>query len=421
MASTILGASGNVNAIAPSEVFYNALMSNQNFLTGTVEAYSEIYVNENMTLRNFRAIVSQNTLSTATVTFTIRKNGADTALTFTVPASSTGGFEDTTNQVSLSAGDRFCYKVSASAGGTGSAVPYVVQIEAVKASGVTQILGLRGVLTYSVASTAWNTGLRGQANTGTVTASYTKIFSRTDATLRNAFSYVSSNARTDSVALQFKKNDITQFTLSIPAGVTGRVVDTSSTIDLADGNDFNVTIVGGGTAGSVVIEHIGAEFVPDSAELKVPLAAGSNTATPASITGDVYNGHPGLLYSYATTRTNAVTRFRYNATLSDFMVHFSANSSAIDHVFAINKNGSDTGVTITVPAGSTGRYTDLVNTVSVANGDDIALHHISGTTTARMSSIEYHAMMTDPVAVTSNQRIISRLNLGLGVGVTRYI
>lgn len=420
MASTILGASGNVNAIAPSEVFYNSLMSNQNFLTGTVEAYSEVYVNEAMTLRNFRAIISQNSLSTATVTFTIRKNGADTALTLTTPAATTGAFENTTDEVSLSAGDRFCYKVSSSAGGTGSAIPYVVQVEAVKTSGVTQILGLRGVLTYSVASALWNTGLRGQANTGTVTASYTKIFARTDATLRNAFCYVSSNARTDAVSLQFNKNGVTVFTLSIPAGTTGRIVDTSSTMDLADGDDFNVSVVGGGTAGSIVFEQIGAEFVPDSTELKVPFATGSNAATPASITGDVYNGHPGLLSSYATTRTNAVTRFRYSATLSDLMVHFSTNSSVIDHVFAINKNGSDTGITVTVPAGSTGRYTDLVNTITVADGDDIALHHISGTATARMSSIEYHVTASDPVAVTSSQRLLTRLNLGLGCGLTRF-
>ena len=51
-------------------------------------------------------------------TFTLRKNGADTALTVTTITSTTGWYEDTSNVVSFAVDDLICYKVSASVSST---------------------------------------------------------------------------------------------------------------------------------------------------------------------------------------------------------------------------------------------------------------------------------------------------------------
>ena len=51
-------------------------------------------------------------------TLTVRKNTADAAMTLTITAATTGVFEDTTNTVTVAAGDKMNYKTIS--GGTGT-------------------------------------------------------------------------------------------------------------------------------------------------------------------------------------------------------------------------------------------------------------------------------------------------------------
>lgn len=67
------------------------------------------------TLKGLRVVVHTNArLSNSTLT--TRKNGADTAQTVTITASTTGTFTDLSDNVSLTAGDTYSYSVSV--GGT---------------------------------------------------------------------------------------------------------------------------------------------------------------------------------------------------------------------------------------------------------------------------------------------------------------
>lgn len=61
------------------------------------------------------ATVTANT-SSATTTMVLRKNGADTAVTFTIAGSATGSFVDTTNTVTVAAGDLICIQGSGANG-----------------------------------------------------------------------------------------------------------------------------------------------------------------------------------------------------------------------------------------------------------------------------------------------------------------
>lgn len=68
-------------------------------------------------LKNYRVVIAANTL-TGTVTNTIRKNLASTALTISIGAGQTGTFEDTIHNVSVVATDTFDELISAASGGT---------------------------------------------------------------------------------------------------------------------------------------------------------------------------------------------------------------------------------------------------------------------------------------------------------------
>ena len=60
-----------------------------------------------------------NTINTGTSTFTLRKNGVDTALSVSIPAGNNGTFTDTTDTVTVGPNDDICYKFTIS-GSTGT-------------------------------------------------------------------------------------------------------------------------------------------------------------------------------------------------------------------------------------------------------------------------------------------------------------
>jgi len=70
------------------------------------------------TVKNMQMLVTGNARGTDTVIM-LRKNGADTSITFTVPAATTGTFEDTTNSESVAANDTISYRMTTGTG-TGS-------------------------------------------------------------------------------------------------------------------------------------------------------------------------------------------------------------------------------------------------------------------------------------------------------------
>lgn len=83
-----------------------------------------LLVNDNFTASNLTVATSVAQPSDGDTVITVRKNGADTALTVTVPASAAAGsFSDTANSVSFVAGDY--YSVSATKNGSSVAAPIV--------------------------------------------------------------------------------------------------------------------------------------------------------------------------------------------------------------------------------------------------------------------------------------------------------
>lgn len=79
-------------------------------------AQAETKMRGSGTIRNVGMYASSNT-SDQTTTFTMRKNGADTAVTFTIAATTTGAFSDASNSFTYADGDTVCLKSVRAAGG----------------------------------------------------------------------------------------------------------------------------------------------------------------------------------------------------------------------------------------------------------------------------------------------------------------
>jgi len=84
---------------------------------------------QSFTFRNLRVVVASNSISAAT-TLTLRDDGSDTSMTVSIPANTTGVFEDTTNHPVVAAGSLVNFKVVGGTGGT-SLTLRSVQCEAV--------------------------------------------------------------------------------------------------------------------------------------------------------------------------------------------------------------------------------------------------------------------------------------------------
>lgn len=81
---------------------------------GDSEANVEVYVIRPFTMQELRGFAAAAVPASNSVSFTVRKNGADTALTCTIGAGQTQA-ADTTNKVNFGRGDRFAIKVISSA------------------------------------------------------------------------------------------------------------------------------------------------------------------------------------------------------------------------------------------------------------------------------------------------------------------
>jgi hypothetical protein len=117
-----LAAEVPLNIIKQSAI--NLAQGSTTFLTrlGTggdaTEANQEIYVVKPFTIQELRGLAAAAVPASNTVVFTVRKNGADTALTCTIGAGQTQA-ADTTNKINFGVGDRFAIKcVSSASAGT---------------------------------------------------------------------------------------------------------------------------------------------------------------------------------------------------------------------------------------------------------------------------------------------------------------
>jgi hypothetical protein len=90
-----------------------------NLVAGTTEADRKVKTRDIFTLSELTIVLSTNTV-TASSTLTLRKNGVDTALTLTIPTSTTGVISDSTNIASVVATDDL--NLSLVTGGAGTSL-----------------------------------------------------------------------------------------------------------------------------------------------------------------------------------------------------------------------------------------------------------------------------------------------------------
>lgn len=291
-----------------------------------------------------------------------RKNGADGNMLITVGAGATGRFFDNSNTDTLSPGDVYNFFVDRS--GTTQIGIIGAHFEADDGTIVNKV-GVWGSANYA-SGTSYVTFVGGlDSITDGSAAQNPRLL--VDCVAKNFFCKPAANSRTSATTIATRKNaGAGGMSLSFGAGNNDLKIDSVNTVTLSAGDVYNYQRVTSAGSGSFSIGMIGCDL-----------------HYPANVYQSLVNDAGGASYSATTPRysvpfgfttangsENPATVPLYGSgTLSDFYFWVMSNAATADQTFDLRKNNSDTAISVVVPAAGTGERSDLVNSVTFANGD----------------------------------------------------
>lgn len=342
-------------------------VGNSQRVVNSTESTRKIRVRHATTLRNAQIFVQTNTV-TATSTWTLRQNGADTSIVLSVGSGATGFVEDTSNTVSVAAGDDINWKIVTGATGTSiTSNTLGVQSDPVSTTKTTSLL----VHGYDIAFGTASTTQYGHPTRGSwvTTEAEAQMKIRTAGVMKNFAVFVGGNARTTNSTYKSRVNGADGvFSVTYGSGATGLQEDTSSTGTIASGDLFNWSLTTGTGTGNINTGWIKAEFETTNNKA---ICAVNHSAFTQSFNSTNYEPIGGL-FTLSTTETNFAYKVENAYKFSDLDVYVSANSIATSATtLKFRKNSADTGIGVSISAGATGLFSDTSNTATVAPGDRI--------------------------------------------------
>lgn len=392
MAKTVLFAGGieafTSSATARYTPFATTYTGSDLFSSSSVEIE---YQNAGV-LSDFSVVVYVNNRSgVASSTCGPYINGSASAVTVTIPIGTTGRFTDTTNTASVAANDDLSLGTHPQNGGGGA-----VQLGNWLCV-FDQTTGSHFRPTCYINGTAVGVGT---TYPPIVSGSNTSRFATTESAytmdgIAGTVSYLAvrsgSNGRNGDVVITFRKNGADgASTVTVPASTTGNFIDTTNSDSIADGDDINYKCVRGGTTGTVTLQSISVNYA-GTGDAFMSLACGDAVFAPPSAT-DYFFHIGGLLEN---NYTDALTKQLWpldNFEASRLEVVIPTNDLSLDSTFVLRKNGADSALSITIPNGTTGRFTNTSSTVSLMDGDEINYKLAAGDTgniTVRQTGIKF--------------------------------
>lgn len=229
--------------------------------TGENEAALQLW-NINATWSDLTWYVTSNPRTTTT-TAVSRINGANGNQTINYTSGQTGLKTDASNTDTIVDGDELAWRWT-NGTGTGNIMTAYAQSTMVNTNRETQLVA-GFVATRTASGTAnYLCPVGGYDHTNT-SEDAARVYLNLAGTLSKLYIGVSANAYTGTATLTLRKNGVdTGMTVSISAGVTGFLQDTSNTVTVADGDYLTLSIVGG-TANTMTFGTVGMVFQTDAA------------------------------------------------------------------------------------------------------------------------------------------------------------
>lgn len=303
-------------------------------------------------------------------TVRLRKNTANANQSVSIPASTTGEFQDIANVDTCAAGDYFNFLITSGQGTTQSItlVDSMVNFEPDDRSlTLTKLVANQG-LTSSL------TDMRYMVITGFIASNATEANSQQDVnisgTFRNMYTYVSANTKAGTSNFRIRINGASgNCVVSVGAGLTGSFEDTanSDTITANDDLNFARDLTSSG-AGSITWVIIAGELLTTDDTFAIHNGTTSGDAPGFGSTG--YCAWGGGMGMWTEGWYSASARLK--VTYSNLACRITANSiNSGTCTWRLRKNFGNANQVLSIAAGATGQFEDTTNT-DYFNGEGLA-------------------------------------------------
>lgn len=338
------------------------------------------------TAKNFRMNITVNGAA-ATINVYLRINGSNTALTLAIGAGSTGTFEDTTNSVSISAGDDCSVFMDRSEAGSITGTSWMIDF---MCATPTNVIGSSSTTTSNITNASstryWPlSGTRAPSTTEAPAQSVVPC----GATLSKIGLHITANARTTTTTFRSRINSANgNQSFTVTAGQTGFFSDSSNSDTVAAGDLINMS---SSTSTGTETLTVGSFYalLTGTGTGSVPCVCSSYTPTNNATR---YLALLGTVSGPQATESVRQQILRGSGTLQKWYANVSVNSGNNTCSVTVRKNAADTSLTFTIGTATTGSFTDTSNTATYVNGDLINIKTVSaitsGTLTIQNHSIE---------------------------------
>lgn len=346
--------------------------------TSSIEALAGMVARGNYTASELFCNIIANTFTSAS-SITMRINGVNGNGTISIPATTTGTFEDLTNTDSISDGDTFVYEVVL-AGMHGQQWTQTSSMMTMENVIDNRCQTMANHITPSVRAGAVRRFLRLWGNGNTVVtineAANTYDFQGDTGELTNLFINVFSNSIA-TASTWLTRIDVADgnLAISIPANTTGTFEDTTNT-DTLDGasTDISVTFdVGTGmSTDTIEWDAIGATWNILGGR---PWGAGDNE-TGSSITFGVSSflcieNSSDVFLNGSTTESDAQVPARFPCIVRNLHLVMFGNTLNAATTLTFRVNAANSALSVSVPGFTTGTFEDTTDVIAVDTADDI--------------------------------------------------
>lgn len=351
-------------------------LSNALLNKSSTEADRQIPYHTAGIISNLRVRVTGNS-TTAPSTVRVRKNGANGNIIITIPAGSTGVFEDIIRSDSVAAGDKLC--IQSISGGSGT-LSFTIMSALFKSDTSGDALSKPNTHTFNITSSGTRySNITGPSSTGGTENDHSSKLQK-PCTVRNLWINVLSNPRTSDTTITIRKNNSsTSITKVIGAGVVGFLEDIVNSESFAVGDTISFqNISGAGTETLTLI--IGCEIISSGSSY---LGGGGSSTQTLNAGLSTFIAVGGITRDATEDNTKQKARLPFD--ISEMTMNVTANTITDNSTFTLRKNGVDTALSITYASGETGFKTDSVDTISFLETDDMSIGVNTGATGTSMT------------------------------------
>lgn len=201
-----------------------------------------------------------------------------------------------------------------------------------------------------------------------------------DGTLDRLNINVSANGRTSDTVFTLTVNGVdTTQTVTVGSGVTGDVLTAGDPVAVVAGDLLGLKVVTGAGGGTLSLACTSMSFEADEGVVMHHSMMGDLAMNQAPSTGarggPIHGTVEGNSFGESWDGSPISSGNNYNArvhtagVVSRLVVYVPTNTSSVDQTFTLWKNGVATDLFVTIPAGTTGQFSNNADEIAVEPGD----------------------------------------------------